>query len=238
MPGVIERRRRYDHVAGNQFLGLDERPVVHADAIPGVPVAPAPPAWTDIFGDEVHSTAGGLVNETRERCALCRGRRLASLRRRGSLAEHHVAAHADLCRRRTHADVPGLCYGADVDLHVAQHVSLARSPLDCVLQRARTNDAEAGRQFVVAFEWTVDQGAHACRKPEPHALRAGSEAFRAEEHTRRRQLTQQRSHTRNQRRARDRARLPMRVGAVHDDEPHVTSRQRPRAGHAARPLAR
>ena len=41
VPGVIERRRRYDHAAGNQFLGLDERPVGHAGAIPGVPVAPA-----------------------------------------------------------------------------------------------------------------------------------------------------------------------------------------------------
>jgi hypothetical protein len=59
---------------------------------------------------------------------------------------------------------------ADVDLDVAEDVSLTRGPFDRVLQRPRTQDAEAGSQFVFPCEWTADDGARTGSEPEPHAL--------------------------------------------------------------------
>src|SRR6185436_16750895 len=129
-----------------------------ADAVAGVLVTPAPPAGTHVFGDEVHTAARGLVDQARELGTLCGRRRSASLSRGGGLAQEHVAARADVCRRAAHADVPGLGDGADIDLHIAQDVCLARGPLDRVLQRPRTQDAEAGGQLVVPFERTADDG--------------------------------------------------------------------------------
>ena len=70
LAGVLEGCCRHDDVAGNQFLGLQEWPVVHADAIAGVLVSPSPPPRTHGFGDEVHAAARGLVDQTRERSPL------------------------------------------------------------------------------------------------------------------------------------------------------------------------
>ena len=177
--------------------------------------------------------AGCLFDEASELRPPCVRQRTTSLRRGRGLAQDHVAPCAEVSRRGTHADIPGLRDGTDVDVHVAKSVSLPRGPLDGLLQGSRPEDAEAGGQFVVAFKGTVDHGARARRKPEPHAVRAGAEPLCAEEHARLRHLAEQRSHARDQLRARDRARLPLRAGLVHDDESHALQL---RPGTAATPV--
>ena len=69
---VLQRVRLDHHVAGNQLLGLGERPVDHADAVAGVLVAPAPGAGAQGFGGEMHSAARGLVDQARHLRALLR----------------------------------------------------------------------------------------------------------------------------------------------------------------------
>jgi len=73
---------------------------------------------------------------------------------------------------------------------------------------------------VLPIERSVDHGALAGGKPESHPFGAGAKALGAEQHPRVRQAAEHFSDARDQCRARDGARFPVRVGLVHDDEAH------------------
>src|SRR5262245_50267771 len=89
-----------------------------------------------------------------------------------------------------------------------------------MLQRSRMEDAEGGRQFVISLEWAVDDRDGAIAELETHALRAGAKPFGALKTACLRELSEKTSDASDEFRPRDRARLPVRVGLVHDDETH------------------
>ena len=78
-----------------------------------------------------------------------------------------------------------------------------------------------GRQLVAALEGTVDDAPRARGKCDPHTFRARAETFSSEKVPCLRKLAEQPAHTPDQLWRRNRARLPVRVGLVHDDEPHA-----------------
>ena len=175
------------------------------------------------------SAGGGLFDEVRQLDPLCRRRAPRRLPSRGWPC---AAPCSGAWSRSAGAGAMPMSHGS-----VTGRMSISTSPrsLACRVAHAIASSSERVRTMLkpAGSSWPPSKGPlrgllAACGKPESHALGARAKTFPASKRTRLRQRDEQRSHTRNQLRARDRARLPVGVGLVHDDESHasVSARRR------------
>src|SRR5688500_2418563 len=222
--GSVQRLRFDDHVAPDQFFRFGERSVEEADAVLRVGETPSPSARSHRFGGQVDAGAGGLLDQPRVRCPCRWRRRGASFARGGGLSQDHVAPGWDVRRSGRQADVPGVRDGPDVDLVIAKRRGLPRRPLDALVERPRAQDAEAGRELVAAIERSREDRRLTAGETESHAVGTRTEPFRREERTGVREPSEEAAHPRNQFLVRYSAAFPVRVGLVHDDEAHPSTR--------------